>query len=1352
MHLPAYAVSIGLAYKNEMVLGGDLRRSTPFIMASVEKAMIDEGLTPINIGRNPSPTVLYYAMNRGLASVMVTGSHIPEDQNGIKYAKPSGEVLKSDEQSILENVALARLQEYIKTDPESQFQDDGKFKFNLQHNLSKEDEERVAREEYKNRLEPFRGLLEGVRIGYYIQTGVGSDIGVEIYRDILGADVHPFGRKTEFFSLDTETVRPDAIAEVQAEMNNTNLDIVITTDGDSDRPLMFYRVYVNGKPTSEVRFVTGDILGLLTVTGIENLGINIGAVAMPETANPSIKEVLHNEQGKPFVYTNVGSPYVIAQMNTYLEMMTDEKSDINGAVVGWESNGGFMTATDIVYNGQTIKAIPSRDAMSPMMFTLALMKSRGVNIQDLLNQYQRYFVNTATIKQFPREVSSKIIEYLTPKDVKDMQEVTFNDDDNFYISILMGDATVKVVSASHETALYDELNEIKRRLEEEIFTSERGFDRVKGIAYRTNTPRAIFRNGEVSHLRPSGNAPELRNYAVASTLARAQEITKLGEEVIVPALRERIENGDLSNGSQERTTSGTKAIRSKPEANTPIAKAVEAVKTGVPMTIHPYKDHKVWGVQREDNAGQVTEVGEDYYGAEAGAKSSLTKVGDEQVTTADIVGFAEEEVLGEAQVKNFNAHMPLVKILTPAGRLSVQSHDTKDELWIITGIDEEIAGDSPSIILGFSKEAVAKYGREVAIQYGRQAEKFGTYLNNLKNELEKDGYKDNLTDEGDILEVARNAVNTNRKYTTLLELAENAQNGLNWFYNYRPVKVGEAIPISTGTLHALGAGIEIIEPQVPGDTQSYEDGATYPVRYAFPGYETATSTKTLDIARAGDLLNPTVAVETKPVVIENADGIIVEQLPGGFENKGLQVNRIKISEGADYNVTGNNSFHTLVLTNGEAQIYIRDSKGKQDVYNIPLAQAGGTMLIVPASAKEYTINSIDGAEIIDTFTPMPRSEGEWQIVDPTLGNGVADTGVQEVNETVMYQDFGTGTKVSRKLEILQTAVKPKIIEDRETTVYVEAGQILVRTDQDIILDAGEAYTIGKGVEFTIARTDASLTNPVVRLNYTNTEAENFTYDVLNAVEKNINVIQALDAINIITIDEMYNTNDKGVDDMGSMLWEQRQLQQNIGPNITLNGYNSAFGGLEAAMKAFHEGAINILQVTQANLNKYNQIVEGLRAGNERDKKKATQLESFMRNVRIRIVQNGVDKDGAFNGKGWYFSREVKGLSLLQAAVTTEDVRITGESTVADDLEKIMARRIPGFKREFLYGLLPYASRESILNQLGDSEEFQFVRGILESNNVTLWLELINRLLLEMPMRPYDPTSQLQQERNIHWSV
>jgi phosphomannomutase len=59
------------------------------------------------------------------------------------------------------------------------------------------------------------------------------------------------------------------------------------------------------------------------------------------------------------------------------------------------------------------------------------------------------------------------------------------------------------------------------------FTQEEGFGRVLGIDY-TDGVRVYFNGGDVAHLRPSGNADELRIYAVADSQARADHIAALG--------------------------------------------------------------------------------------------------------------------------------------------------------------------------------------------------------------------------------------------------------------------------------------------------------------------------------------------------------------------------------------------------------------------------------------------------------------------------------------------------------------------------------------------------------------------------------------------------------------------------------------------------------------------------------------------------------------------------------------------------------------------------------------------------------------------------------------------------------
>lgn len=60
-----------------------------------------KGLRPLACGVVPTPALALYGLNIGAASLMVTGSHIPADRNGIKFCRPDGDIGKQDEMQVL---------------------------------------------------------------------------------------------------------------------------------------------------------------------------------------------------------------------------------------------------------------------------------------------------------------------------------------------------------------------------------------------------------------------------------------------------------------------------------------------------------------------------------------------------------------------------------------------------------------------------------------------------------------------------------------------------------------------------------------------------------------------------------------------------------------------------------------------------------------------------------------------------------------------------------------------------------------------------------------------------------------------------------------------------------------------------------------------------------------------------------------------------------------------------------------------------------------------------------------------------------------------------------------------------
>ena len=96
----AFLQVVAVPAGGRVALGIDLRPSSPEIAAACAAAIRHAGLEVDYCGPLPTPALAFYAQEQGLPAIMVTGSHIPFDRNGIKFYRPSGEITKADEAGI----------------------------------------------------------------------------------------------------------------------------------------------------------------------------------------------------------------------------------------------------------------------------------------------------------------------------------------------------------------------------------------------------------------------------------------------------------------------------------------------------------------------------------------------------------------------------------------------------------------------------------------------------------------------------------------------------------------------------------------------------------------------------------------------------------------------------------------------------------------------------------------------------------------------------------------------------------------------------------------------------------------------------------------------------------------------------------------------------------------------------------------------------------------------------------------------------------------------------------------------------------------------------------------------------
>lgn len=434
-HVNAFAVSCDLG--GTLWIGEDLRPSSPAIAAMVETAALAAGLDVVRAGAVPTPALALAAQKARGGAIMITGSHIPADRNGLKFYTLAGEIAKADEARI--TAALGQPGRALRSGQLALAEETGAAY--------------VARY-----VSAYGDILAGRRVGIYAHSSVGRDLLREILEG-CGAEVLELGRSEIFIPVDTEAVSDETREALSAWSAEHRLDAIVSTDGDADRPLL---------ADETGRVVPGDVLGQIACA---TLGAE--TVVTPISSNSGVSE-------KGFgrvIRTRIGSPYVIAAME-----------EAGGRVCGYEANGGFLLGFEAMGPNGPIAPLVTRDAVLPILAVLSQAGQGGVSA--LVAREPARFTAADRLQDLPEAAMRALVAEL---------------------------AASRVARAAFLGQLGAE---------------EAGCDLTDGVRMTTT-------DGRIFHVRPSGNAPELRLYVEADDRERLTDALAQG----LALLQRRLQRG-----------------------------------------------------------------------------------------------------------------------------------------------------------------------------------------------------------------------------------------------------------------------------------------------------------------------------------------------------------------------------------------------------------------------------------------------------------------------------------------------------------------------------------------------------------------------------------------------------------------------------------------------------------------------------------------------------------------------------------------------------------------------------------------------------------------------------------------
>lgn len=318
-----------------IAVGMDPRGSSPRILEAIEAGLAFAGREIVDQGATPVPAlnwVLKVAPYAG--SIMVSGSHISANLNGLKFFAFKEEILKKHEKELSEIYAKIKEKERYR-----------------KKELDIEEENR-ANEEYQEMLvrladKPYpKWRLVIIDPGNGAQSDTMPQVLKRLELSVMEINATIQG---EFIARDTET--EGVLAELQKLVKKEKADLGIAYDYDGDRVIF---IDENGE------FIPGDYSGALIAKYTDT----------PVVVTPINTSQVVEDLGKPVIRTKVGSPYVVEVMKK------------NRATFGFEANGGGISA----------EIMMSRDGGSSTIKILNIMKKEGKTFGQLVKTLPKFSI------------------------------------------------------------------------------------------------------------------------------------------------------------------------------------------------------------------------------------------------------------------------------------------------------------------------------------------------------------------------------------------------------------------------------------------------------------------------------------------------------------------------------------------------------------------------------------------------------------------------------------------------------------------------------------------------------------------------------------------------------------------------------------------------------------------------------------------------------------------------------------------------------------------------------------------------------------------------------------------------
>jgi phosphoglucosamine mutase len=356
-----YAVGLALAHQlrpgalqsglvgPRVIVGRDTRESSPWITNLLAAGLRAGGADVESAGILPTPAIAYLAHTHGFhAGVVISASHNPWEDNGIKLFGPDGKKLPDNTELAIEEIIFKHA--ISATAPE------------LADLPVLEDQPQYADEYVTSLLEAVPGLnLAGRKVVLDCANGAAAAVAPKLFAglggDVTLLNIFPDGRN---INVQCGALHPKTVAAAVVEQG---AELGLTFDGDADRCLA---------AGASNNVINGDAILLVAARDLQSRGLLTGDVVVATTMSNMGLEAALKRSGIAMLRAAVGDRYV-------LELMQQKRAALGG------EQSGHILFPHLATTG---------DGLLTALVLLDLLTRTGKTIEEL----------TADLKVFPQVI------------------------------------------------------------------------------------------------------------------------------------------------------------------------------------------------------------------------------------------------------------------------------------------------------------------------------------------------------------------------------------------------------------------------------------------------------------------------------------------------------------------------------------------------------------------------------------------------------------------------------------------------------------------------------------------------------------------------------------------------------------------------------------------------------------------------------------------------------------------------------------------------------------------------------------------------------------------------------------